>query len=73
MLRVITGLLTFVLIFYPGFLHADQENRQPMFKIELNNNDNIIQYDAQITQNGKLDRKQPVVAYWIRLAREGQK
>ena len=73
MLRLITGLLTFVLISLPGSLHADQENRQSLFKIERNTNANIIQYDAQIGPDGKLDQKQPVVAYWIRLAKEGQK
>ena len=72
-LRLITGLLVSVLIFHPDILHADQESRQPLFKIERNTNANIIQYDAQIGPDGKLDQKQPVVAYWIRLAREGQK
>jgi hypothetical protein len=72
-LRLISGLLAFVLFFDTGFLLADEDNRQPLFKIERNTNANIIQYDAQIGPDGKLDQKQPVVAYWIRLARQGQK
>ena len=72
-LRLISGLLAIVLIFDSGFLQADQKSSQPLFKIERNTNANIIQYDAQIGPDGKLDQKQPVVAYWIRLAKQGQK
>jgi hypothetical protein len=71
--HVITGLLFFLLIFEAGILQADQKNHQPLFKIERNTNANFIQYDAQIGSDGKLDRKLPVVAYWIRLAEQGQK
>ena len=28
--------------------------------------------DAQIGDNGKLDSREPVAAYWIRLAEQGQ-
>jgi hypothetical protein len=71
--HVITGLLFFLLIFEAGILQADQKNHQSLFKIERNTNANFIQYDAQIGSDGKLDRKLPVVAYWIRLAEQGQK
>jgi hypothetical protein len=46
--------------------------RQPLFKIERSKNANIIQYDAQVGPDGKLDAKTPVVAYWIRLADQGE-
>ncbi len=46
--------------------------REPLFKIERSKNANIIQYDAQIGADGMLDAKTPVVAYWIRLADEGE-
>ena len=51
------------------------KNRQTqhLFKIERSKNDNIVQYDVQIKEDGKLDPKEPVVAYWVRLAKEGQK
>jgi hypothetical protein len=51
---------------------SDSLRREPLFKIERNKNANIIQYDAQIGPDGMLDAKNPVVAYWIRLAEEGQ-
>jgi hypothetical protein len=46
---------------------------QHLFKIERSTNDNIVQYDVQMTADGKLDPKEPVVAYWVRLAKDGQK
>ena len=59
-------------MFPASILHGDQLARQGLFRIERNTNDNIIQYDAQISRDGKLDPREPVVAYWIRLAEEGQ-
>ena len=46
---------------------------QHLFKIERNKNANIVQYDVQMKADGKLDPKKPVVAYWIRLAKDGRK
>jgi hypothetical protein len=59
-------------MFPASILHGGQLTRQSLFRIERNTNDNIIQYDAQIGRDGKLDSHEPVVAYWIRLAEEGQ-
>ncbi len=64
----LAGLLMFTLFFVPVYLYAEASNRQALFKIERNTNANIIQYDAQIGTDGKLLKKEPVVAYWIRLA-----
>jgi hypothetical protein len=47
-------------------------NRGALFHIERNKNANIVQYDAQFQQNGTLHSEQPVVAYWVRLAEQGQ-
>ena len=46
---------------------------QRLFKIERSKNANIVQYDVQMKADGKLDPKKPVVAYWIRHAKDGQK
>jgi len=46
---------------------------QHLFKIERSKNANIVQYDVQKKADGKLDPKKPVVAYWVRLAKDGQK
>lgn len=69
---IITGLLTFSLICEAAILQADQTVQQPLFRIERNTNNNIIQYDAQVGPTGELDKKKPVLAYWIRLAEQGQ-
>lgn len=44
-----------------------------LFKIERSKNANIVQYDIQVTPDGKLYQKEPVIAYWIRLAEDGRK
>lgn len=55
---------------YP--LYTAEPIRDPLFHIERNKNANIVQYDAQLAADGKLYSKEPVVAYWIRLANEGE-
>ncbi len=60
------------LIFPVESLSKDTQT-QHLFKIERSTNDNIVQYDVQMAADGKLDPKEPVVAYWVRLAKEGQK
>ena len=45
----------------------------PLFIIERNLNANIVHYDARLTANGKLDPKEPVIAYWVRLAENGSR
>jgi len=44
-----------------------------LFKIERSKNANIVQYDVQVTSDGKLYQKEPIIAYWIRLAEDGRK
>jgi hypothetical protein len=64
--------LALVLIGISTTLCSDPLLREPLFRIERSKNANIIQYDAQIGPDGKLDSKKPIVAYWVRLAEEGQ-
>lgn len=52
--------------------HAAEPARDPLFHIERNKNANIVQYDAQLDSDGRLYTKEPVVAYWIRLANKGE-
>lgn len=68
----IFSFLIFIFICFPDGLFAEGPNRQALFKIERSKNANIVQYDAQIGADGKLLKKEPVVAYWIRLADQGQ-
>ena len=65
-------LMMLALIFFPALVLAQTPDRQHLFKIERSKNANIVQYDAQVGSDGKLLKKEPVVAYWIRLAEQGQ-
>ena len=56
----------------PALVHGKEPDRDALFHIERNKNANIVQYDAQLGTNGLLHTKQPIVAYWVRLAEEGQ-
>jgi hypothetical protein len=51
---------------------ADRETRH-LFTIQRSKNTNVVQYDAQLTPTGRLDPKEPVIAYWIMLAEDGRK
>jgi hypothetical protein len=53
---------------FPGALET-----RHLFRIERSKNANVVQYDAQVTPDGKIYAKEPVIAYWIRLAEEGQR
>ena len=68
----LVGFLMFTLFCVPVLLCAGALNHQALFKIERNKNANIIQYDAQFGADGKLLKKEPIVAYWVRLADKGQ-
>ena len=69
---LICGLLLLALSGVPMLAGAAEVTRQPLFKIERSKNANIVQYDAQVGPDGKLLKKEPVVAYWIRHNEQGQ-
>lgn len=60
------------LVLSTGPVGADGSSAQPLFKIERSKNANIVQYDARIDEDGLLNPAEPVVAYWIRHAEQGQ-
>lgn len=70
-LRAISLLLAAVAI-TPTILNGAEPDKDTLFWIERNKNENIIQYDARIAANGLLHEKEPVVVYWVRLAEQGQ-
>ena len=58
----------------PALLSAPaQAGTQPLFIIERSKNANVVHYDAKLTADGKLDPKEPVIAYWIMLAKDGRR
>jgi hypothetical protein len=52
---------------------AAQISTSPLFIIERSKNANVVHYDARLTADGKLDPKEPVVVYWVRLAEDGRR
>jgi len=46
---------------------------EPLFRIERSKNANVVQYDARVRSDGRLDREEPVDAYWLRLASSGER
>ena len=44
---------------------------QRLFHIERNKNANIVVYDAQVQSDGSLYLEQPVIVYWLMLAKDG--
>jgi len=52
---------------------AAQTKTSPLFIIERSKNANVVHYDARLTADGKLDPKEPVIAYWVRLAEDGRR
>ncbi len=66
------GLWLVVVAITPTILIGGEPDHDALFRIERNKNANIVQYDARIGANGMLHEKEPVVAYWIRLAEQGQ-
>jgi hypothetical protein len=50
---------------------GDRETRH-LFTIHRSKNANVVQYDAQLTPEGKLNPKEPIIAYWIMLAEDGR-
>jgi hypothetical protein len=52
---------------------APQVKTSPLFVIQRSKNANVVHYDAQLTADGKLDPKEPVIAYWVMLAKDGRR
>jgi hypothetical protein len=50
-----------------------QKNIQPLFIIKRSKNANVVHYDARLTAEGSIDPNEPVVAYWIMLAKDGKR
>jgi hypothetical protein len=50
-----------------------QSKTPPLFLIERSKNANVVHYDAQLGPDGKLNPKEPVIAYWILLAKDGSR
>lgn len=72
-MKKLSLLLALSLFCIPLFVQAESLTSHPLFHIARSKNANIVQYDAQVAEDGKLYKKEPVVGYWIRLNEQGQR
>ena len=70
--NTLSCLLLVAFFIVPVTVDGNELVRDALFHVERNTNANIIQYDAQLEADGKLNSKKPVVGYWVRLAEQGQ-
>lgn len=49
------------------------QSAQNLFIIQRSKNRNEVHYDARLLQDGRLDPKKPVIAYWRLLAEDGRR
>lgn len=52
---------------------AGKKDSRPLFVIERNKNANVIHYEANLTPDGELNPKEPVIAYWVLHAEDGRR
>ena len=67
--RVLLSAVVFFLAALPSF---GQINYVPLFTIERSTNANVVHYEARL-KDGKIDPREPVVAYWIMAAEDGRR
>jgi len=72
-MRRLSTLLALIMLCMPLLVCSETLTSHPLFHIERSKNANIVQYDAQVAEDGKLYKKEPVEGYWIRLNEQGQK
>lgn len=70
---ILFSILICAVLVTPAQSFAEGLETRHLFKIERSKNANIVQYDVQLTPDGKLYPKEPVIAYWIRLAKDGRR
>lgn len=62
-------LITIIALVFAAALTAGET--RPLFTIERSLNRNVVHYEANLTLEGALDRKDPVVAYWVMVEKGG--
>ncbi|MFC1501622.1 DUF4833 domain-containing protein [Elusimicrobiota bacterium] len=61
--KLFSALFITMLVSFPAGSYADTSVN--LFKIERNKNSNAVYYDVNIDDNGKINPKKPIRAYWI--------
>ena len=71
--RLMFRSILFLILVGSNFLCWSGESYQPLFVVERSTNANVVHYDAKINQDGRLDSREPVIAYWIMAATDGRR
>ncbi len=71
--KVLFGTLLCTALLIPALCFSKTLEIVHLFTIERSKNANVVQYDAQLTTEGKLKPEKPVIAYWIMHANNGGK
>lgn len=58
-------IIVFVLFLFMVCLDIHAEKTSNLFIIERSKNANVVKYDAVMTDNGKINEKNPIDAYWL--------
>lgn len=64
--------IIYTALLIPVLCFSEERETEHLFRIERSKNVNIVQYDAQLTQKGKLDPEKPVMAYSIMYTNSGE-
>jgi Domain of unknown function (DUF4833) len=59
--------------FTPSLAIEDGTRTCPLFAIERSKNANVVRYDIRLTPEGTPDPERPIIAYWLRMAKDGRK
>jgi hypothetical protein len=72
MRKVIYGLFLVLICLFLYNTETFAENKN-LFKIERNKNANVVMYDIRLDSSGEIDKKNPIDAYWLLYAKQGQR
>jgi hypothetical protein len=70
MKKIYALFLTLLIVNLIVFAQGVNEN---LFKIERNKNANVVMYDVRVLPEGFIDKQNPMDAYWILKAEQGQR
>jgi hypothetical protein len=67
------ALTLFLILLFADILLFAQDASMNLFRIERNKNSNVVMYDVRALPDGSIDKENPMDAYWIMNAEQGQR
>ena len=72
-LKTLIATIICTALLIPVLCLSEELETEHLFRIERSKNANVVHYHAQLTPEGKLKTKKPVIAFWIMNANGGEK